>query len=540
MSTVVSAATHIPLDQIELRKNARELDEAHVDTLAKSIELRGLIVPLVVRREGERFVLVAGYHRYAACHKLKLAEVQVTVREQEGTSADSAAENVVRKELSPLDEARAVKNMLEEGYTLDGAAEVLGWSRSLVSARAKILDLPEVAQRLLGSGELPVSAVATLTKIADVSTELCEAALEPVAAGEIDGDQFASNPGWAIGFAIREGSTKAFAAYLSTLSSSDVAELRLGKKAEAAYAEAEALHRKADRYAYGPPPIRFADAEVDQARAAGVLIEFDHGTPIITDRALLRELAKQAIHQTAEQLRNAQERATTQRAGRAAEERTPEQQLETEHRANMRQLTARAHNTNLDLGVALLQKLAAVDPSDMDVARFFAYGLLGPDQRGYLGVGDHTVMTIAANGVRLVFEQHRTTVTPTLKSGKHGATKVTYVEPDDAAAWMWSFIEGARNAAELYGRALVVFAAQHYACDLVLPGAKRRASVLPRSRNESARKAFERLTKKILPASHVELRRAIEREARRYAKRQEDLHDAACAQHPSDDSDATP
>ena len=73
--------------------------------------------------------------------------------------------------------------MLDEGYTLDGAATVLGWNRKLVSARAKILELPERAQQLIGSGELPVSAVGTLTQIAEVSPELCEAALAPVADG---------------------------------------------------------------------------------------------------------------------------------------------------------------------------------------------------------------------------------------------------------------------------------------------------------------------------------------------------------------------
>ena len=63
-----------------------------------------------------------------------------------------------------------------------------------------------------------------------------------------------------------------------------------------------------------------------------------------------------------------------------------------------------------------------------------------------------------------------------------------------------------QNAGELYGRVLVVFAAQHYAHDLVLPTSQRRGSVLPRSRKDTARKAFERLTKEVLPASHVELR----------------------------------
>jgi hypothetical protein len=432
----------------------------------------------------------------------------------------------VRKQLSPLEEARAVKHMLDEGYTLDGAASVLGWSGKLVSARAKILELPEAAQQLLGSGELPVSAVPILTKIAEVSTDLCEATLAPIAAGEISGEQFASNPAWAIGHALRHGERKVFAAYLATLSPGELSELRLGKKVEAAYAEAEGLHTRIDRYAYGPPSIRFAESEVDQARAAAVLLEFDHGMPIITDRPLLRELAKQAVARTLEELRAASQRIASERSSRRAQgerERTPQQQLEAEHRATVRQLTARAHGTNLDLGAALLQKLATVDAGDMDVARFFAYGLLGPDERGYLNARDHTVATIAANGVRLVIEEHRTTTTPTLKSGKPGKTKVSYGEVEDAAAWLWKFVNGAKSAGELYGRVLVVFAAQHYAQDLVLPASRRSASVLPHSRKDIARKAFERVTKKLLPALHVQLQRALEREARVYCKRQAEL-----------------
>jgi len=524
MSSVAIASQRAALDLIDVGENARELDEEHVQALASSIALRGLIVPLVVRPNGERFTLIAGFHRYAAALRLGLSEVEITLREQEGTSADSAAENVVRKQLTPLQEARAVKHMLDEGYTLEGAATVLGWSAKLVSARAKILELPETAQRLIGEGELPVSVLGTVAKIAAVSRELCEAALEPIAAGEVSGEQLLSNPGWVIGHAIRSGA-KVFAAYLSTLSGRDVQELKLGKKAEKAYAQAEDLHRKLDRHAYGPPTIHFADAEVDQARAAGVLIEFEHGTPIITDRSLLRELAKQAIERTLTDLQANAQRVQSERETRRVQgksQRTPVQELEAEHRANVRALTVQAHGTNLDLGSALLTQLATVDPSDMDVARFFAYGLLGPDEAPY-GSADHTVATLAANGVRLVFEQHRTTTTATLKSGKPGATKVAYCDPADARAWMWRFLEGARSAGELYGRVLVLFAAQHYVSDLVLPASARRGSVLPRSRKDVARKSFERLVKPLLPATHVQLARALEREARAFARRQREL-----------------
>ncbi|MEA2128846.1 MAG: hypothetical protein QOJ85_1737 [Solirubrobacteraceae bacterium] len=113
--------------------------------------------------------------------------------------------------------------------------------------------------------------------------------------------------------------------------------------------------------------------------------------------------------------------------------------------------------------------MIAVD--DIDVARFFAYGLLGPDGAQYAGAGDDVVRAIAANGLRLVLEEHRTTETPTLKSGALAKTKVAYCEPEVAAKWLWRFVDGAKTAGELYGRALVVFAAEHYASQLVLPAA---------------------------------------------------------------------
>ena len=527
-----STPTRVALADIHVGENTRALDEQHVQALASSIALRGLIVPLLVRREQERLVLVAGFHRHAACRKLGLAEVEVSVREHEGSSADSAAENVVRKQLNPLEEARAVQAMLEEGYTLDGAATALGWSRSLVAARAKILELPEAAQQLIGSGQLPLSATALVAKIAAVSAELCEATLALIASGQASGEQLLSSPGWVIGHALRESESKAFAAHLNSIDARQIAELRLGKKTDAAYAQAEKLHRQIDRHAYGPPTIRFTEQEIDQARAAGVLIELEHSAAIIIDRSLLRELTKQAIARTLEELAGAKQREDTERAERRSQgkaEPTPQQAQEAEHRAAVRALTARAHSSNLDLGAALLKQLAAVDPNDIDVARFFVYALLGPDERGYLGGGDRLAHSIAANGIRLVLAEHRTTVTPQLKSGKPGTTKVTYAETEQAAAWLWRFIEGARSASELYGRALVVFAAEHYASQLALPASQRRGSLLPRSRKETARKAFERVVKPLLPASHTELERAIAREARAHARATEQLRQAGAA-----------
>ena len=116
-------------------------------------------------------------------------------------------------------------------------------------------------------------------------------------------------------------------------------------------------------------------------------------------------------------------------------------------------------------------------------------------------------------------EEYRTTLTPTLKSGAAGKTKVTYGEPEEPLKWLWRWLDGAGTAGELYGRGLVVFAAQHYALQLVLPASKRRGSVAPRSHKDIARKALERIVKPVLPASHTQLVRALEREARNHTKR---------------------
>jgi hypothetical protein len=84
----------------------------------------------------------------------------------------------------------------------------------------------------------------------------------------------------------------------------DVAELKLGKVAEEQMAEVDKLFEELNPYAYSSQLVRFIEAEIDQARAAGVLIEFEHGAPIITDRKLYRELVKQALKRAVEEYRD--------------------------------------------------------------------------------------------------------------------------------------------------------------------------------------------------------------------------------------------
>jgi hypothetical protein len=184
---------------------------------------------------------------------------------------------ITRKQLNAYEEAKAVRAMLDRGLTQDGAAQALGWPKTRVTARVKILELPERAQQLIGEDVIHLAAVDQLRAIGTVAPELLDAVIAYLDDGNAwAAERLAREPGWVLDAALSHaGNSKVFAASLHSASAHEIAELRLGKKTEQLYAQAEKLQTQLDRYAYGPPQVRFTDSDVDQARAAGVLIEFE-------------------------------------------------------------------------------------------------------------------------------------------------------------------------------------------------------------------------------------------------------------------------
>lgn len=107
----------------------------------------------------------------------------------------------------------------------------------------------------------------------------------------------------------------------------------------------------------------------------------------------------------------------------------------------------------------------------------FRFALLGADYNGspYSQIGER-VARLAVTGIRLVVDDFRTDVTKTRKDGSRGKLRIDYGDPHDpdkAVAWLWRFIDAAKTAGELYGRALVVVAAEQYASRLVVPTSQR-------------------------------------------------------------------
>ncbi len=480
-ATIPEAGRRIALDEIRVPENVRALDDTHVQALAGSLKLQGMLVPVVVRDDGDGFELVAGFHRIAAARSLGLADVPVVVRDVDTEDADRAVENITRKQLNPYEEAKAVHAMLARGLTEDGAAQALGWPKNRVTSRVKILELPERAQQLIGEDVIHLAAVDQLRTIGTVAPELLDAVIAYLDDGNAwAAERLTREPGWVLDAALTHaGNRKVFAAYLHSASAHEVAELRLGKKTEQLYADAERLHCQLDRYAYGPPQVRFNDSDVDQARAAGVLIEFQTGRPIIVDRPLYRELVKGAIKRTHDHL-HAKATAVAKEKKTARANQQPADPVTTAKRerdAQLRELTDQAHGPNLDLGHALVHNLTTVDPGDMDV-------VVDPQPAAaavLAGLGDVAAQLVddepdAAGGDAgdaLPGLGVRRAVVIGTEQRADEEPRDDHRDPQAALSWLWTFIDGAKTAGELYGRALVVIAAEQHATRLVVPSSQR-------------------------------------------------------------------
>jgi ParB family chromosome partitioning protein len=134
------------------------MDESALQDLAASIRQHGLMQPIVVRPIGAgRHEIIAGERRYRAAQLAGLADVPVLVREATDQQALALAliENIQREDLNPLEEAQAIRRLLDEfGFTHEQAAEAIGRSRSATSNLLRLLNLAPPVQTMLLAGDL--------------------------------------------------------------------------------------------------------------------------------------------------------------------------------------------------------------------------------------------------------------------------------------------------------------------------------------------------------------------------------------------------
>lgn len=129
----------------------RFTDEA-LNELATSIKANGVVQPILVRRKGQGFEIVAGERRWRAAQRAELKKIPVVIKEVSDDKILEIAlvENIQRQELNPVEEARAFRKLIDNiGLTQDELSERIGKSRTVIATYLRFLKLPTDIQKLL-------------------------------------------------------------------------------------------------------------------------------------------------------------------------------------------------------------------------------------------------------------------------------------------------------------------------------------------------------------------------------------------------------
>jgi len=161
---------HIRLDEIHEGDNDRTVfDAAEIRELSLSIRAHGLLQPISVRPNTDGYEIIAGERRYRACHYLEWVTMPAIVHiglSDEDASALMLAENVSRKDLDPMDEAKAYhKRIGEYEWSIATCADKAGVSADRVRKRLRLLDLRPDIQHLVAKGQMPVGHAEAMAKL---------------------------------------------------------------------------------------------------------------------------------------------------------------------------------------------------------------------------------------------------------------------------------------------------------------------------------------------------------------------------------------
>jgi ParB family chromosome partitioning protein len=144
-----------------IRRNPRQprrvFEAAALEELATSIAAVGVVQPVIVRQVDDGYELIAGERRWRAAQLAGFTVVPAIVRAASDVESLELAliENVVRQQLNPVDEAYALKVLLDDlGVTQESLAARVGKSRSAIANKIRLLDLPAAVQESLASGVL--------------------------------------------------------------------------------------------------------------------------------------------------------------------------------------------------------------------------------------------------------------------------------------------------------------------------------------------------------------------------------------------------
>jgi ParB/RepB/Spo0J family partition protein len=537
---MAATLTMVPLAKIKPRDGFNPRAEFGAEQMAElvaSVKQHGIITPLTLAPDGDGFVIVAGERRYRAAKQARLKEVPAQVRDADGDALTLAvAENVIRADLSPIEEARAYERLVAEHGDTAKVAKLVGRSAKLLGERLDLLRLPDEAQALLAARKVSLACAPALIRITErepLLGDLCAVWLadRPSAAA-----RFPTEPGVAVDDVLEaewqddDGQPLHPVAYsvggwhgpiLPGGRTRDEQLPRIlaklakhGEPVAAAYATLPAIPQE-DEYDWQTRQaveqrerecFALTDEDADAARAFGCLLDLPgpegHEHCYVTDREWLadRLCQKIAAHASAEGERKQREREARKPSGPGDD---PEKEARRQQRRRDYEARVAGRARNLDLGAALARWQPKLDTD--------AVKLLGSLALLHYGKA-------AAWAHRLCVEQPTTT-------NKQGRVNVRYPRGAQAEKELHgdatARLMRARTPEDALAVVLRLLLAQRLADTDGLPGADRQGVYEPQEL--AASKVLDKLARRVAPASvkrHLAEQDA-ERERREQAWREE-------------------
>src|SRR5467141_2834622 len=167
----------VPIDQIEVNPNQprKVFDFTALDELAASIKASGVIQPIIVRRYGGGYQLIAGERRWRAARQAGLERIPAIVRDATDAQSIEIAlvENLLREDLNPIEAAQAYQKLLAEfGWTQEELAQRIGKDRTSIANSLRMLRLPEAIQADLRAGRLTMGHARALLALPSTADQL--------------------------------------------------------------------------------------------------------------------------------------------------------------------------------------------------------------------------------------------------------------------------------------------------------------------------------------------------------------------------------
>lgn len=172
-----SNLTKVPISLVKPNPYQARIDysESEITQLAQSIKENGLLEPILVRKNGEFYEIIAGQRRFLAVKQLGLRDVEVKILNISDAKLCevSLVENLERKDLNPLERANGYRKLIDIfGYTQEHIAKIFNVSPSAISHSLKLLNLPTTVKEYLTRGNLSEGHAKLLSSITDTIQQI--------------------------------------------------------------------------------------------------------------------------------------------------------------------------------------------------------------------------------------------------------------------------------------------------------------------------------------------------------------------------------